>query len=392
MKKVLQILLIFFIFFTTNVKAFEINSKNAILINLNEDTILYEKNSEEKTKIASLTKIMTAIIVLDNIDNLDKKVTLSYFDFTGLAESHAAVAGFKVGQTVSYRDLLYGLLLPSGADAAKAIARNMSGSEDTFVKLMNRKAKELKMNNTHFVNNTGLDEDNEYSTVKDISIMFKYALKNEDFTKIIKSSSYTTSDQKLTFKSTVKSKSKDMTYLLGGKTGTTYDAGLCLASIATYNNVNYMLITTNAPYTKTSPLNFLDAKTIYEYYMNNYGYKTLIKKNEKLITIKTKNSTKDKIVFNSSKEIKKYLSNDFKKSDVKTKYNGLNELSYKNKKGEKIGKVDIYYQNKKIDTINIYLEEKINFDLFKYIKNNIIIIGIILLFILSLIVLIIKKR
>ena len=165
--------------FTTNVKALDINSKHAILINLNEDTILYEKNSEEKTKIASLTKIMTAIIVFDNVDNLDKKLTLTSEDFRGLAESHAAVAGFKVGQTVSYRDLLYGLLLPSGADAAKALARNISGSEDAFVELMNKKAKELKLDNTHFVNNTGLDEDGEYSTVKDISVMFKYALNNK---------------------------------------------------------------------------------------------------------------------------------------------------------------------------------------------------------------------
>lgn len=391
MKRVLQVLLIISVLFINNVKAFEINSKNAILINLNEDTILYEKNSEENTKIASLTKIMTAMVVLDTVDNLDKKVTLTSDDFKGLREENAAVAGFRIGQIVSYRDLLYGLLLPSGADAANAISRNLSGSKEAFIELMNRKAKELKMNNTYFVNTTGLDKEGQKATVKDISILFKYALKNDEFVKIIKSNSYTTSDQTLTFKSTLKSKKDNlkMNYLLGGKTGTTYDAGLCLASIASYNDVDYMLVTTNAPYGK-DPLNFIDAKTIYDYYMSNYSYKILVKKNDKLVTIKTKNSTKDEIVFKSNKEVKKYLDNNYKKENVKLKYSGLEEISYKNKLGEKIGKVDVYYNNEKIDTINIILNEKLKFDLKKYLLNNIYIVIIAIVLIIGLLI-IIKK-
>ena len=393
MKRVVQFLLIISLFFTMNVKAFEINSKNAILINLNEDTILYEKDSEKNTKIASLTKIMTAMVVIDTVDNLDKKVTLTYEDFRGLAEEHAAVAGFRVGQTVSYRDLLYGLLLPSGADAAQALARNLSGSNEAFVKLMNDKAKKLGMKNTHFVNTTGLDADGQKSTVKDVYILFKYALKNEEFSKIIKSSTYTTSDQSMTFTSSLKSRKEKlkMDYLLGGKTGTTYDAGLCLASIASYNDVDYMLITTNATYPSDDPLNFMDAKTIYEYYMNNYSYKTLVKKGEKILTIKTRNSTKDEVVFKSDKEIKKYLDNTFDKKDVKLKYSGKEIISYKNKVGEKIGKIDVYYKKKKIDTINITLKEKIKFDLKKYLISNIHII-IIIVVILGLLYIKIKTK
>ena len=391
MKRVLQILLIITMLFTSNVRAFEINSKNAILINLNEDTILYEKNSTENTKIASLTKIMTAIIVLDTVNNLDKKVTLTNEDFKGLAEEHAAVSGFKVGQTVSYRDLLYGLLLPSGADAAQAIIRNISGSKEAFVELMNRKAKELKMNNTHFVNATGLDEEGQQSTVKDVSIMFKYALKNEEFSKIIKSSSYLTSDQSMTLKSTImpKKNKMDMKYLLGGKTGTTYDAGLCLATIASSNGVNYMLVTTNATYPSNDPLNFLDAKTIYDYYMNNYSYKILVKKDDNLVTIKTKDSTKAEIVFKSTKEIKKYLKNDYDKKDIKIKYSGKKELSYKDKVNEKVGKIDVYYKKEKVDTIDIVLKEKIKFDLKKYLISHIyIVLGICILLILTLLIVI----
>ena len=383
MKKIFKIFLIITVLFSINVKALEldINSNNAILINLNEDTVLYEKNSEEKTSIASLTKIMTAIVVLDKVDNLDEKIKLTYEDFKGLAEENAAVAGFKVGQTVTYRDLLYALLLPSGADAAQALSRNIAGSKEKFVELMNIKVKELKLENTHFVNPTGLDQKDGYSTVKDVSIMFKYAIKNKDFLEIIKTDKYTTSDKTLTFKSTLTSKKNNlnMDYLIGGKTGTTLDAGLCLASLATYDNVDYMLVTANTKYTKTNPLNFLDAKKIYEYFINNYGYKVLINKNDILVKIKTKNSTKDEIKFKAQKEIKKYLKNDFKKENVKIKYKGLKELSYKNKLGEKIGKVDIYYNNEKIDTIDIVLKEQIKFDLKKYIMNNKeIIIGILI--------------
>lgn len=372
MKRLLQIILIVILLFTSNVKAFEINSKNAILINLNEDMVLYEKNSEENTKIASLTKIMTALVVLDKVENLDDKITLTNEDFKGLADAHAAVAGFKVGQTVSYRDLLYGLLLPSGADAALALVRNVAESNEKFVELMNNKAKELKLENTIFVNSTGLDQEGQKSTVKDVSILFKYALKNKEFVKIIKSNSYTTSDQKITFKNGIKSKAKSigMNYLLGGKTGTTYDAGLCLATIASYNDVDYMLVTTNAPYPSNNPVNYLDAKTIYDYYMNNFSYKILVNKGDKLVTIKTKNSNPDEIIFKADKDIKKYLNNDYKKEDVKLKYEGKNVLSYKNKKGEKVGKVSIYYKDKKIDTVDIILKEKIKFNLKKYLRSN----------------------
>ena len=198
MKKGFKYILCLFIslFLLTSVQALEldIHSTNAILYNTNDDKVLYEKNENERVQIASLTKIMTAIVTLDKIDNLDEKVTLVSEDLKGLLEENLVTAGFKVGQTVSYRDLLYGLLLPSGADAAKALARSIGGTEDNFVKLMNEKAKKLNLKETHFTNPIGLDDENNYSTVKDVSLMFEYALKNDDFKKIVTSSSYTTSD------------------------------------------------------------------------------------------------------------------------------------------------------------------------------------------------------
>ena len=159
----------------------DIYSKSAILYNMDDDIILYEKNSEERTSIASLTKIMTCIVAIENIDNLDQKIILKSDVFTGLAEAGASVAGFRVGENVTFRDLLMGALLPSGADATRALALNISGSESEFVNLMNNKAIELGLKDTHFENTTGLESSNHYSTVKDISIILKYALKNQTF-------------------------------------------------------------------------------------------------------------------------------------------------------------------------------------------------------------------
>ena len=134
MKKVLSFLLVFILFIAkTSALELDISSKNAILYNLDNGEILYEKNADEKASIASLTKIMTALVALENIDNLDEQVIITKDDFEGLIEANAVTAGFTVGEVVTYRDLLYGLLLPSGADAAKALARNIAGSEEAFI-------------------------------------------------------------------------------------------------------------------------------------------------------------------------------------------------------------------------------------------------------------------
>ena len=142
MKKILTFILVF-ILFTLKVNAIELNisSKNAILYNLDTNEIIYQKNANQKVSIASLTKIMTAIITIENIDDLNQRVILTKDDFKGLAEANAVTAGFTIGSTVTYKDLLYGLLLPSGADAAKALARNVAGTEEKFIQKMNEKVK-----------------------------------------------------------------------------------------------------------------------------------------------------------------------------------------------------------------------------------------------------------
>ena len=397
MKKILTFILVF-ILFTLKVNAIELNisSKNALLYNLDTNEIIYQKNANQKVSIASLTKIMTAIITIENIDDLNQRVILTKDDFKGLAEANAVTAGFTIGSTVTYKDLLYGLLLPSGADAAKALARNVAGTEEKFIQKMNEKVKKLNLKNTNFSTVIGLDDENNYSTVKEFSIIFKEAIKNKELSQIIKSKTYTTTDGKLKFKSTIQSNANkfniDIPYILGGKTGTTTNAGLCLATIAKANNINYMLITTGALYDKKAPHHIIDAKTIYDYFINNYNNQKIVNKNKPFKTIKTKYTKNETLNLYPTKDITKYLNNNYNKKDVKYVYNGKEEVTPFDKKGKILGTLKIYYKNKLLDTQKITLNQTLKFDLFSLIKQEKIIIIIVISLLLILIIIILKKR
>ena len=402
MKKLKILLFIILMSISINVYAieFDLNSQHAILYNLNDNSVLYEKSSKDKTSIASMTKIMTGIVAIENIENLDNKVKLTYADFAGLAEANAAVAGFRIGEEVTYKDLLYGLMLPSGADAAQSLTRNIAGSTEKFIEMMNQKAKELGCKNTHFVNPTGLDHQEHYSTVEDVATIFQYAIENEKFLEIIKTKTYTTSNGRLTFKSTIQ-RAKEryglgMDYVLGGKTGTTGDAGYCLATIANYNGVDYMLVTAKTVFPSNQPLNYQDAKTIYEYFMNNYSYKNVLSKKDKLVSIKTKYAKNDQVTFYANKELEMYLENSYNKDELIYKYSGIEEIPYDMKKGTKLGKVEVYNKDTLLTTVEIVLEEEQEFDLIKVIKINKFQVGIVILSIILLITiittLIIKKE
>ena len=398
MKKILTII-ITFVLFTLKTNALELNitSKTAILYNLDNETVLYEKNADEKVSIASLTKIMTALIALENIKDLDEQIIMTQEDFDGLIEANLVTAGFTKGQIVTYKDLLYGLLLPSGAEAAKALARNIAGSEEKFIQKMNDKVKQLGLKNTHFSTVIGLDDENNYSTAREISIIFKEALKNKYFKEIIQTDKYQSSDGKVTLKSTIQSSAQrfniDVSYILGGKTGTTTGAGLCLATIAKANNINYMLVTTGATYDKKAPHHIEDAKIIYDYFINNYNNQEIVNKNKSFKTIKTKYTKKETLKLYPSKSLTLYLPNNYNQKDVKLIYQGKNEITPFIKKGETLGTLKIYYQDKLLDTQKITLKETLNFNIINFIKQEIIlIISSIILLIIIISLIIHKKR
>ncbi len=371
--KIIVFLLLFMVPFNVLAVSFKLDSEKVLLVNLNDDSFLYEKNIDEKTYIASLTKIMTAIVVLENVQDLNSKGKIIYADVKDFAYD-VQLSGLKLNTNYSYMDLLHGLLLSSGGDCANALARLTFGSVNNFVNEMNKKAKELGMTNTHFANTTGLDDKKNYSTARDIYILFKYALNNEVFNKIVRTLSYNASGVLLehTIDYYFDKFDISMPYLIGGKTGNDVKAGYCLASIASYNDVNYMLITLNA---SNVPNHFVDSKKIYEYYMNNYGYQVIISSNDILKELDTKYLKEEKIYLKSNKYYSYYLENDYEK-DIKTEYVGYEVIDNSFEKGDYIGSLFIYYDGEVLDEIKLYLEDDIHFDIFKYLKGN---VGVVIL-------------
>ena len=250
-----------------------LHSPYAILVRLSDHAVLMQKQSNQKIYPASLTKIMTAVVSIENLPNLQKKIYLSPSSFQPLYKADASMAGFQPGEKVRAIDLLYGALLPSGAECCVGLANEVSGSERSFVDKMNQKGKALGMRNTHFANSTGLQDPNHYTTVKDLSVLLSYALQNKTFRSIFVSSRHSTSATNkhpdgITFKSTLSQSLKNRALpegeILGGKTGYTDDAGLCLASLAQIDRKEYVLVTAGAKGDhKTEQYDIDDALEVY---------------------------------------------------------------------------------------------------------------------------------
>lgn len=250
-----------------------LQSTHAILIRIDDNTVMMEKKSEERIYPASLTKIMTAIVAIENLPDLKEEIKLTNSTFQGLYEANASMAGFQVDENVRAIDLLYGVMLPSGAECCIGLADEIAGSEQKFAEMMNQKAVDLGMNNTHFENTTGLHDEDHYTTVKDLAILLNHALENDTFREIFTSSRHTSKSTNkhpdgITFYSTM-FKNLDTPNvmdgkILGGKTGYTDMAGLCLASLAKVGEEEYILITAGAKGdNRSEQFNISDALTVY---------------------------------------------------------------------------------------------------------------------------------
>ena len=390
MKKLLVFLVSLILF--TNVYALELNSKYAVLYNLNDDKVIYELNKDTKTSIASLTKIMTTLVAIENVDMLGSRVTITYDMLKGLIEADASVAGLSVGDIVTYKDLLYCTFLPSGADCARALAISIAGNEDEYIKLMNEKVKSLNLSNTHFSNVTGLDDEENFSTVNEVAIILKDALKNDTFKEVFEATNYTLSNG-LNVSSTMRLSAKkvdiDISYILGGKTGTTDDAGKCLASTSydETNDINYLLVTVGSDYTYG---NILDASNIYTYYFENYKYYDVVHQNDYIKTIDTIYS-KDIIEINVLSDVK-YYTNEFDPSLIKVDYVGLDSVKAGSKKGLELGKINIYYNDELLDSQIVYLENDISFSLIEFVKVNILYIVLVIILLGVIIMFLFKKK
>ena len=247
-----------------------LSSRYAMLIDADSGEAIASRDADARMYPASLTKVMTAVVVLDHADALDDVVEAPADMFPALWEQNASMAGLQPGESATVEDMLYGLMLPSGADCAIALARYVAGDVEAFVELMNRTAAALGMSGTHFTNPTGLHDADHYSTARDMATLFAHAMRNGT---IAGSPSHTMSsaslhDGDLTVESTVFEELGTPFvaggWIVAGKTGYTPEAGLCLATAARFGVRTYILVTAGAPGDHaTSQADVDDARYVY---------------------------------------------------------------------------------------------------------------------------------
>lgn len=230
----------------------DISSSYSILANVDTHEIIAGWDYDERVYPASLTKIMTILVAAENVDNLEDTFTMTDDIIIPLVNVQASRAGFKDGEKVKIIDLFYGAVLPSGADATVALADYVAGSEEEFIKLMNKKASELGLTNTHFCNTSGLHDKEHYTTLTEFAIILEYAMKNDLCRKLLSTYQYTTASTPqnpdgILLTSTMFSRmfgdEVPGVTIEGGKTGFTDEAGNCLATFAVKDGTEYLAIT-----------------------------------------------------------------------------------------------------------------------------------------------------
>lgn len=333
-----------------------INSRCSVVLDRNSKTILYGKNENQKCKMASTTKIMTAIIVIENCTNLDDIVTISKKSAT----TYGSRLGLSANDKISVNNLLYGLMMVSGNDAAVALAEFVGGSIEGFADLMNKKSSSLGLTSTHFVTPHGLDQDEHFTTAYELAILTDYCLKNETFRKIVNTKNYT-----ITINNLPKSLSNTNELLgfldgiYGVKTGFTNGANRCLVSACKRSNLDIICVVLGADTKKNRSL---DSIELINYIFNNF---TVV--NIKDIVYKEFENWnyKGKSIFNINKGINSnldlYIDNSsFPYENIAVKNNLLKKID---------ARINYFsdfnaplYENTLIGTINVKIE---NTELFK---------------------------
>ncbi len=269
MKRCIAAFAIIFIIIAGSINALAANgvsAKSAILIEKDSGRVMFEKTSAERLPMASTTKIMTAVVALEsNNAQLDKEIEIS----DGAAGVEGSSMYLQKGEVMTLRDLLYGLMLSSGNDAAVAIAEDIAGSQEKFAELMNQKAAEIGMENSHFTNPNGLPDDNHYSTAADMARLCAYAMKNETFCDIASTKSYKITGEKTAYPRALSNHNKLLNMYdgcVGVKTGFTKAAGRCLVSAAQRGGMTLICVTLNAPD------DWRDHMSLFDYGFSTYSY------------------------------------------------------------------------------------------------------------------------
>lgn len=342
MKRYVCLIFMFFAFIQFKVSALEVSAQNACVAERITGHVLYSKNGDSKAPMASTTKIMTAIIAIENTAP-DDVVTIS----RNAAMQEGSSAYFKPGDNVRMEDVVYGLMLNSGNDAAVAIAEHISGNEEAFAELMNEKAREIGADNTNFVNPSGLFDDNHYTTAEDLAKIAAYAMSDDRFRKISatrqKNIETLGSGTKLYFSNHNKLL-KMYDGAVGVKTGFTKKSGRCLVSAAERDGIDIIAVTLN------DSNDWRDHEAMLDYGFSETEMIKLVSKGEVLCRKRI-----------GDEEINVVCSEDVivpffgKKKDFSVVIHISDEIAPPINRDERIGICDIEYKNKKIKSVGINL-------------------------------------
>ncbi len=362
------------------------------LVNMDTDTVVYSQNSDKKCYPASTTKIMTYIVVTENVKNPEtEKVKIKQDLLDQLAGTGSSLSGLEdyAGEELTVFQLLHCMMVSSGNDAALVLADYVGkGSEEEFAKLMNQKAKELGCKNTNFVNSHGLHDDNQYTTAEDLFVITRYAMTTPYFTDITNTVEYyIDGDDEVPLKNTNLLLHKDeedyyYEYAKGIKTGTTDEAGRCLVSVALKDNVSYMCIAMNAPcydedgYELETNYAIQESKKIYEWAYSNVTMRTVLGKDDKVASIKVNYcETADVVNLVPEYSYSTMLSKDIKDSDIVITAQCQEQIDAPVTRGTVLGTATVSYKGEQLTKVNLVAAENIeksDFLYFKAIAMNII--------------------
>lgn len=301
LKFTLIIFLIFLVFQSSSFAAeIILNSKASILVEVSTGRIIYEKNSTTKMYPASTTKIMTAILAIENCD-LTELVTVKESALNNIPSGYVT-CNLQVGEEISVNDLLYALMVPSANDAAYVIAEHVGGSVEEFANMMNDKARELGCMGTHFVNPNGIHNSSHYTTAYDLYLIASYAMQNETFKTLVSTTEYTlpstnkypTADRVLKTTNDLINSNRTNYYknAIGIKTGYTSQAGNCLVAEASRDGLEFISVVLNGDKTNSS-IRYTDTIKLFDYAYDNFTLTKIIEKNSIVDTLEIENGTKE---------------------------------------------------------------------------------------------------
>lgn len=420
LKRVFSAFLIICLIFTPilTVNAYEpsgidITANAAMLVSMDTDEVLYEKNADKQVYPASITKIMTALLMLESDKyDPDAKIAMSEQALDLISGTGSSVSLLRAGEEITQLDLVYMVLMSSYGDCALLAAEYYGGSAENFVAMMNSRATELGLTNTHYENPIGLHHQENYTTARDTYVLTKFALQNATFKEVCESTRHTvktslSGQRVLSTTNFLQDNTTNYyyTYAKGVKTGYTDEAGRCLVSTASYNGYNYMCLVFGCP--PNAKNHFTESADLYRWAFNNFEFKTVANTENPVAEIGVDLSLDtDFVSLYVDQGFVSVLPKDADDSTISIVAKPTSEIvDAPIKKGQVLGTADIIYAEKIIGTVNLISNEDIqkstlltalravkNFFTSSYMKVLYILIAlIILIFIIAVIKLNVKR-